>query len=138
MWIPPQGDYLETQTRTSRNSPIDEAPQRNPFHGRYGAEGGRRSTAIINIATYNVRTLSHPDDLDRLQEQLEDFNWSILGLCETKRKGEGLTELKDGTWTYDVEKKPEEDQSLQIIQVYAPTPSYDDADIDIFYDDLES
>ena len=30
------------------------------------------------------------------------------------------------------------DESLQIIQVYAPTTSYDDADNDIFYDDLEN
>ena len=94
---PSQGDNLATQTLTSRNFPFDEAPQPNPFQGRCGADGGRGSTAIINIATYNVRTLSHPDDLERLQEQMKDFKWSIVGLCETKRKGEGLIELKDGT-----------------------------------------
>ncbi|GFS13128.1 craniofacial development protein 2 [Elysia marginata] len=30
------------------------------------------------------------------------------------------------------------DEYLHIIQVYAPTTSYDDADIDVFYNDLEN
>ncbi|GFR95775.1 hypothetical protein ElyMa_002703000 [Elysia marginata] len=83
---PTQGDNLATQTQTSRNSPIDEAPQPDPFQGPCEVEGGRESTATINIATYNIKTLSQPDDFDRMQEQLKDFSWSILGLCETKRK----------------------------------------------------
>ncbi|KAK3791712.1 hypothetical protein RRG08_057740 [Elysia crispata] len=39
------------------------------------------------------RTLALQDDLDHLLEKLEDFKWNVIGLCETKRKGEGLMEL---------------------------------------------
>ena len=34
-------------------------------------------------------------------EELQDFKWSIIGLAETKRRGEGLIEVKGGSWLYN-------------------------------------
>ena len=114
------------------------------------------------------------DDLKRLQEQLREIKWNIVGISETKRKGEGLTELEDGTWMYEAAKTEDEKnrkgmallvhkdfkgyiesfqihsdriisckirlqgESLQIIQVYAPTKDYEDTDVEKFYEDLDN
>ena len=51
------------------------------------AEG---STVILNVCTYNARTLRTEDNLDRLIIEVEQIRWDITGLCETYRKGEGL------------------------------------------------
>ena len=155
--------------------PVHEAPQPKPQRGRCGAERERSCTAKLYINTYNVRTMSHPDDLDRLLEQLQKtkFKWDIIGLCETKRKGEGLTELKNGDWIFDAGKTEEDmetkglaflikrsmkdyieslekhsdrvisckiklqGESMQLIQVYAPTTDYDDQAVEKFYADIE-
>ena len=76
-----------------------------------GDKGKERSTATIYVATYNVRSLAHSDDLQRLQEQLREIKWNIVGISETKRKGEGLTELEDGTWMYEAAKTKDEKKS---------------------------
>ncbi|KAK3705532.1 hypothetical protein RRG08_041406 [Elysia crispata] len=107
---PFRGDISATLSPTERRTPSHEVPQSKPHRGRCGANRGRGSTATLHIATYNTRTLALQDDLDHLQEKLEDFKWNVIGLCETKRKGEGLMELSDGTWIYDAgktEKSPE-------------------------------
>ena len=44
---------------------------------------------MLNICTHNVRTLRTENDLYRSFESLEGFHWDMIGLCETKRKGEG-------------------------------------------------
>ena len=54
------------------------------------ADGSRGSTAILNVCTYNVRTLRTEDDPDRLIGEVEQIKWDIIGLCKTYRKGEGL------------------------------------------------
>ena len=48
--------------------------------------------------------MSHQDDIDRLLDQLNDTDWNVVGLCETKKRGEGLTELPSGSWMFDVGK----------------------------------
>ncbi|KAK3784049.1 hypothetical protein RRG08_025243 [Elysia crispata] len=104
---PFRGDISATLSPTERRTPSHEVPQSKPHRGRCGADRGRGSTATLHIATYNTRTLALQDDLDHLQEKLEDFKWNVIGLCETKRKGEGLMELSDGTWIYDAGKTEE-------------------------------
>ena len=65
-----------------------EALQPKPRRGRCRADQGKeRITATIYVATYNVRSLAHSDDLKRLQEQLREIKWNIVGISETKRKG---------------------------------------------------
>ena len=64
-----------------------DAIQLNP-KGSCTADESRRSTAILNVCTYNVRTLRTEDNLDRLIDEVEQIKWDITGLCETYTKGE--------------------------------------------------
>ena len=60
------------------------------------ADGSRGSTAILNVCTYNVRTLRTKDDLDRLTDEVEHIKWDIIGLYETYKNWEGLLEIRAG------------------------------------------
>ena len=109
--------------------------------------------------------MSHQDDLDRLLDQLNDTDWNVVGLCETNRREERLTELPSGSWMFDVgktEDRPDakglaflvnkslkdfivsfhahsdriiscilnlKNETLQIVQVQAPTTDYDEETI---------
>ena len=44
--------------------------------------------------------MSHQDDLDRLLDQLNDIDWNVVGVCETKKERGGT----HGTpvWVVDV------------------------------------
>ena len=95
------------------------------------------------------------------------MKWDIIGLCEEKREGEGLWQLRAGKWMFE-KAKTEDDRDAKgiaflvhedirkydigfkaysnriirldlnldckrkftVIQVYAPTTSYDDAVIE--------
>lgn len=48
------------------------------------------------IATYNIRTMSNPEHLVKLEKELEHIKWDVLGLCETRLPGEKTTILKSG------------------------------------------
>ena len=61
----------------------------------------RSSNAKIHVSTYNTRTLRTEDDTNRLVEELGNIKWHVVGLCETKRRGEGLRELSGGSWMYE-------------------------------------
>ncbi|GFS04779.1 craniofacial development protein 2 [Elysia marginata] len=104
---PPQGDFPATLSSPARHKPLHEVSQLKPHRGRCGADKRKESTATLHIATYNTRTLALQEDLEQLQDQLKNFKWDIIGLCETKRKGEGLVELKDGSWLYEAGKTEE-------------------------------
>ena len=68
---PSRGDNPAQQIPTPKDLPLNEALQPKPRRGRCRADQGKeRSTATIYVATYNVRSLAHSDDLKRLQEQL--------------------------------------------------------------------
>ena len=92
----------------SEGRPQHDASRLNPSPGSCGAERKRKGNSDLNICTYNTRTLRTQDDLERLLEEIEDFNWDIIGLCETKRHGEGLTQTNDGIWIYDSGKMEED------------------------------
>ena len=50
---------------------------------------------------YNTRTLRTEESLESLLDEVKEIKWDIIGLWETKREGEGITELKGGTWLYN-------------------------------------
>ena len=79
----------------SETTPQYDAIQLN-LKGSCTADGSRGSTAILNVCTYNVRTLRTEDDLGRLTDEAEQIKWDIVGLCETFRKGEVLSEIRAG------------------------------------------
>ncbi|GFN89051.1 endonuclease-reverse transcriptase [Plakobranchus ocellatus] len=157
----------------ARRTPSHEVPKSKP-PGRCGADRGKGSTATLHFATYNTKTLASQEDLEQLQDQLKGFKWSVIGLCETYRKGEGSVELSDRSWLYDAGRTEEspntkglaflvhkdikdyiesfdkhsdriisckiklQGESLQLIEAYAPTTEYDDADVEIFYEEREN
>jgi len=58
-------------------------------------------TTLI-ICTYNVRTLLGEDRLIELVDALEAIKWDILGLCETRMKGENFRVLNNGHALYTI------------------------------------
>ena len=69
-----------------------EAVQLN-LKGSCTANRSRGSTATSNMCTYNIGT---EDDLDRLSDEVDHIKWDLIGLCETYRKRERLSEIKGG------------------------------------------
>eukprot|EP00057_Strongylocentrotus_purpuratus_P009229 XP_011663703.1 PREDICTED: uncharacterized protein LOC105438068 [Strongylocentrotus purpuratus] len=90
-----------TSKRIEEDS-FDEVLQSKP-NGSCKMEGCNKTgqKSELNICTYNVRTLRTEESLESLLDELEGFKWDVIGLAETKRQGEGLTELKGGTWLYN-------------------------------------
>ena len=91
--IAPQTPKPETKSQ-------HEASRLKP-QGRREADRFKSSNAKIHVCTYNTRTLRTGDDTSRLVEGLGNIKWHLVGLCETKRRGEGLRELSSGSWMYD-------------------------------------
>ena len=56
---------------SASETPQYDAIQLNP-KGSCTADGSRGSTALLNVCTYNVRTVRTDDDHDRLIEEVED------------------------------------------------------------------
>lgn len=54
----------------------------------------------MNLATYNTRTLNSDSRMEELERELEHINWDILGICETRIKGEKCIKLKSGNTFY--------------------------------------
>ncbi len=47
----------------------------------------------LKLCTYNARSLSSDDRLQELEDELDRINFDIVGICETRRKGEGCITL---------------------------------------------
>ena len=86
---------IAPQTPKSETKSQHEASRLKP-QGRREADRFRSSNAKIHVCTYNTRTLRTEDDTNRLVEELGNIKWHVVGLCETKRRGEGLRELSGG------------------------------------------
>ena len=101
-----------TSKRIEEDS-FDEVLQSKP-NGSCKMEGCNKTgqKSELNICTYNVRTLRTEESLESLLDELEGFKWDVIGLAETKRRGEGLTELKGGTWLYN-RGKTEDDKNAK-------------------------
>ena len=90
-------EQIAPQTPKSETKPQHEASGLKP-QGRREADRFRSSNAKIHVCTYNTRTLRTKDDTNKLVEELGNIKWHVVGLCETKRRGEGLRELSGGSW----------------------------------------
>ena len=77
-------------------------PQRRRETDRFSS-----SNAKIHVCTYNTQTLRTDDDTNRLVEELGNIKWHVIGLCETKRRGEGLRDLLGRSWMYEAGKTEE-------------------------------
>ena len=38
---------------------------------------------MLNVCTYNVRTLKTEDYQERIIDAVDQINWVVIGLCET-------------------------------------------------------
>ena len=67
-----------------------------------GAEGAKNTRSdpgrylLMNLCTYNVRTLRTEADLLGLLNELSLIKWDVVGLCEIRRLGEEQKILSDG------------------------------------------
>ena len=69
--------------------------------GKYdsGAEGAKNLWVRtdyqwkLKICTHNARSLSSDDRLYELEDELDRINFDIVGICETRTKGEGCLTL---------------------------------------------
>lgn len=56
--------------------------------------------SLLNIITYNVRTLKSDERLLELDNALADIKWDIVGLSEVRRKGEVTLERENDIFYY--------------------------------------
>ena len=65
------------------------------------------SNAKINVCTYNTHTLRTGNDTNRLVEGTGNIRWHVDGLCDTKRRGEGLRDFSGWSWMCEAGKTEE-------------------------------
>ena len=61
-----------------------------------GPDKTMRSRDNTIIATWKVRTLSQVGKLKELTHEMENYNWHILGMCETRWKNSGEVQTDEG------------------------------------------
>ena len=156
------------------------APAYGGGQDRSGAEGAKNLWSdpghqlLMNLCSYNVRTLRTESDLLALLEELSFIKWDVVGLSEVRRLQEEQKKLSDGHVLYwkgkpldskqelgvgflvnkrleknleefhgvservaSVTLKLNERYNLKIIQVYAPTCSHSDEEVENFYEDVQ-
>ncbi|XP_072022386.1 craniofacial development protein 2-like [Amphiura filiformis] len=87
---------------TSADDVTQPKPKGTPIVGNCVIDKGHKDgQTTLNICTYNTRTLKTDESLESLLDELQNFKWDIIGLCETKREGEGVVELQGGAWLYN-------------------------------------
>lgn len=95
--LPQVGRAQNSQSHSNEDSLTDSGGGKRPIkHTR----NGQTHTHKINIATYNIRTMRTDDHLVELEQELQAIKWDIVGLCETRRKGEMKTTLRSGHTLY--------------------------------------
>lgn len=99
-------------TRNRTNWPSVPGSSKSPDHGggrtRQRTEGaknprvlpGHHGQRLLHIATYNTRTLASDEQILELEKELERIKWDIVGISETRRKGENQLTLKSGNLFY--------------------------------------
>lgn len=125
----------------------------------------------LYVATYNARSTASEGRMEELTYELNKIKWDVLGISETRKRGEGSIKLASGHTLFY---KGKEDSShggvgiivhrrltphirhmkatsdrviyitikinklvsVKIIQAYAPTNSYEDEEVQKFYEDV--
>ncbi|XP_030747799.1 craniofacial development protein 2-like [Sitophilus oryzae] len=62
----------------------------------------RKTNSTMYVATYNARSLLSEERLTELEYELDHIKWDVVGLCEIRRRGEHLVNLKSGHSFYFV------------------------------------
>ena len=157
----------------SRSGTTTAFPVGHQFgNDKYDTGAKLRGREDITIATRNVRTLRAAGKVEELLHEMDQYRWSILGLCEMRWKKSGEIPTDGVHRVYFSRKEDKHEQgvgflvhkdivksvkgclpissrlmtvrlraspfNITIIQLYAPTSSYDDSDVDEFYRELQS
>ena len=175
---------LPNMTVRIRQRPLFPGGEGVPGYGggqdHSGAEGAKNTRPgpgrylLMNLCTYNVRTLRTEADLLGLLNELSLIKWDVVGLCEVRRLGEEQKILNNGHVLYwrgkpqdskqesgvgflvhkrleknivefysvservaSVTLKLNDRYNLKIVQVYAPTCSHPDEEVESFYEDVQ-
>jgi len=59
----------------------------------------------MHICTYNIRTFREEEKRKEFEEEISKIKWDIIGLSETKCKGEHLIKLKKWSYTLHIQKR---------------------------------
>ena len=60
-----------------------------------------KPSKVIDICTYNVRTLHNNEHLDCFLKEVKEIKWNIIGLCETKLSNVFVEAVKNNHSLYD-------------------------------------
>ena len=63
----------------------------------------KKQTTIttLQVATYNVRTLSDNNQLNNLEEELKNVNWEVIGFSKMRHPSEAMVELPNNNIFYN-------------------------------------
>lgn len=91
-------DAKDSLGRLPANDGLDPNLQGRPSSEK-GIRHNHSTSTELHICTYNVRTLRTDESLDALLEELEEINWDVIGLAETRRP-ENIVKLTCGHTLY--------------------------------------
>ena len=64
-----------------------------------------KTSKVLDICTYNVRTLRNNEHLDCFLNEVKDIKWDVIGLCETKLSNAFVEAVKSNHYITVVSKK---------------------------------
>lgn len=70
------------------------------FQSQKSAKSLQQRIVKLNIGTYNIRSMNKDEKIYELEEELSKIKWDIIGLAETRRKGESRIHLRSGNLLY--------------------------------------
>ena len=70
-------------------------------HRRYVTTNVIKPSNVIDIFTYNVRTIHNNEHPDCFLNKVKDIKWNIIGLCEMKLSNVFVEAVKNSHYLYD-------------------------------------
>ena len=75
---------------------LSYSPTRNSKRGVLMLKIPKRNHTILQIATYNARTLSSRQKMLEMEMELEKIKWDVVGVSEVRKPGEECVKLQSG------------------------------------------
>ncbi|KAI5636907.1 craniofacial development protein 2-like [Phthorimaea operculella] len=93
-----RGDSISTGARGAKNLRVRSTNRATT------TANDKTDFGLLNILTYNVRTLMQEERLIELENALAEIKWDIIGLSEIRREGEDILERENCILCYKGEK----------------------------------
>eukprot|EP00795_Rhopilema_esculentum_P008762 gene8762-biopygen9749 len=114
------------------NTPNTQRPSVPGSRKAEGAKNPRVSKVQLNICTYNVRTLKDPKKEKELEQELIG-----VGFLVNKNIEDRVIEYEgESSRVTSLTLKVDSKYQLQVIQVYAPTSSHNDEEVEELYEEI--